>query len=202
MVTIKYVFRWFWLISIVTILSLVFTSIPVIAGNGYRYEGSGRGGGGGDGYGGGGDGGSLTQEEIYWLTHMREEEKLARDVYRVMYSKWGAYIFSNIAASEQRHTDVIENLIDKYGIPDPVANENILGNFTDPNFNTLYNKLVARGLSSLDEAYRVGVDIEILDIGDLINAIEASSRTDIDNVFSNLLNGSYNHLAVFDSKLN
>ena len=39
---------------------------------------------------------SLTAAEKYWLTYMREEEKLARDVYISMYNIWGAQIFNNI----------------------------------------------------------------------------------------------------------
>lgn len=183
--TLKY--KWFCLLSIVAALSLMLTASPVLAGNG-----GGR----------GGVGSSLTQFEIDWLIQMREEEKLARDVYLTMYAKWGATIFSNIASSEQRHTDAVENLIDKYGITDPVTNEKALGHFTESSgFNKLYDALISRGLSSLNEAYRVGVDIEVLDISDLEEALKQTSRTDIDNVYGNILDGSYNHLAAFSSKL-
>jgi hypothetical protein len=37
---------------------------------------------------------SLTDDEVYWLTYMREEEKLARDVYLFLYDTWGFPIFS------------------------------------------------------------------------------------------------------------
>ena len=45
----------------------------------------------------------LTDEEIAGLKLMREEEKLARDVYMVLYEQWNLPIFSNIANSEQAH---------------------------------------------------------------------------------------------------
>jgi hypothetical protein len=45
------------------------------------------------------------------LIYMREEEKLARDVYIVLGDKWGLRIFQNIAKSEQIHTDMVKNLI-------------------------------------------------------------------------------------------
>ena len=190
-------FRWLWLSVSLGALSTMFCVTPVIAGNGYQW------GGGGGGYGGGsgGNGSSLTQMETGWLVQMRQEEKLARDVYRVMYQTWGAPVFSNIAASEQRHTDAVESLIDKYGITDPVTNENVPGDFADPAFNTLYNSLITRGLSSLQEAYRVGVDIEVLDISDLQEAMADTNRADIENVYGNLLDGSYNHLSAFKSML-
>ena len=42
----------------------------------------------------------LSPEEKADLVYMREEEKLARDVYLAMFSKWGKTIFSNISKSE------------------------------------------------------------------------------------------------------
>jgi len=177
------------------VLGTLLTATPVLAGNGKMW-------GGGGGGGSGGGGAVLTQVEKDWLVHMREEEKLARDVYLTLYAKWGAATFSNISSSEQRHTDAVESLLDKYGIADPVTNENILGQFTaSSGFNELYAALVDRGMSSLNEAFKVGVDIEVLDIGDLQEAISLTTHTDIQNVYGNLLNGSYNHLAAFTSKV-
>ena len=46
---------------------------------------------------------TLTSQEIDDLVHLREEEKLARDVYRYLYEGWNQWIFDNIAASEQQH---------------------------------------------------------------------------------------------------
>jgi hypothetical protein len=145
---------------------------------------------------------ALNEEEIHWLTYMREEEKLARDIYTVLYDQWDVAIFNNIAQSEQRHMDAIEKLIEKYGISDPVADETVSGNFTISELNTLYDSLKTQGLSSLQEAYQVGVDIEALDIEDLEAAIAASGEhLDIVRVYSNLLEGSSHHLAAFNSYL-
>ena len=44
--------------------------------------------------------GALTETDIAGLVFMREEEKLARDVYLTMSDRWGAPVFENIAASE------------------------------------------------------------------------------------------------------
>jgi hypothetical protein len=41
----------------------------------------------------------LTEEEIKDVVHLREEEKLARDVYNELYAEWGQWIFDNIAAT-------------------------------------------------------------------------------------------------------
>ena len=42
----------------------------------------------------------LSQDEIKGILYMREEEKLARDVYIVLYDKTGISTFNSIAKSE------------------------------------------------------------------------------------------------------
>ncbi len=66
-----------------------------------------------------GDVGILTAAEEEGLLFMREEEKLARDVYLVLFDKWGLRVFENIAESEQRHMDAVLYLLGKYGLDDP-----------------------------------------------------------------------------------
>ena len=145
----------------------------------------------------------LTDGEISWLTFMREEEKLARDVYLELYDTWGLPIFANIAASEQRHTDSIEKLLYKYDIPDPVIDENIRGGFTNTELDTMYNELLTKGIVSIVDALEVGVMIEETDITDIEEALLATSDShqDIERVYTNLLEGSNNHLEAFNSHL-
>jgi hypothetical protein len=72
----------------------------------------------------------LSDAEIVALSFMREEEKLARDVYLYLYDIWSTNIFINIANSEQTHTDAVLWLIEKYGLDDP-AQGKARGEFTD-----------------------------------------------------------------------
>lgn len=51
--------------------------------------------------------GDISEQEKGSLIWMREEEKLAYDVYMALYQKWGLQIFSNIAASESTHTEAV-----------------------------------------------------------------------------------------------
>jgi hypothetical protein len=142
----------------------------------------------------------LSSEESANLTLMREEEKLARDVYRTMYMEHGLRIFANIAGSEQRHMDAVKSLIDRYGLPDPVETDEV-GVFTDPRLQSLYHDLVASGRESLAAALHVGAAIEDLDIYDLETALAANDNADIAMVFGNLLAGSRNHLRAFVGQL-
>jgi len=138
----------------------------------------------------------LTQEEKDWLIHMREEEKLARDVYTTLGEKWQINIFTNIAKSEQTHTDSIKTLLERYDIEDPVKT-NEVGEFTLPEMQKLYDDLVAQGSKSLLEALIVCVTIEDLDIYDLDVAIKETSQSDIKTVYENLKKGSRNHMRAF-----
>jgi hypothetical protein len=61
----------------------------------------------------------LSAEEAASLLFMREEEKLARDVYNTLSATWGIQSFSIIASSEQRHMDEIKVLLDRYALTDP-----------------------------------------------------------------------------------
>jgi len=143
---------------------------------------------------------ALTDDENYWLTYMREEEKVARDVYLYLNDKWNVRIFKNIAASEQTHMDAIKTLLDTYTIPDPAAGKGI-GEFTNPDLQKLYDDLIREGSISKVEALRVGVIIEETDIDDLTEGIATTRHNDIKTVYSNLLQGSLNHLDAFESTL-
>lgn len=74
---------------------------------------------------------ALSPPEKEGLLYMREEEKLARDVYLFLGEKFNARAFLNIAESEQTHMAYVKVLLDKYGIPDPVGS-NPRGVFTKP----------------------------------------------------------------------
>ena len=140
----------------------------------------------------------LTQQEIKDLLHMREEEKLARDVYLTLYNYWRLPIFRNIARSEQWHMNMVGVLLKKYGIPDPVAETgDRIGVFKDQHLQELYNKLVAEGKKSLVDALKVGATIEDLDIADLERAIKDTDNEDIKIVYLNLMKGSRNHMRAF-----
>jgi hypothetical protein len=142
----------------------------------------------------------LSDDEIAGLLYMREEEKLARDVYLTLYDKWAVNTFQNISESEQNHTNAVKTLLDYYGLEDPVA-DNGIGVFDDPTLKELYDKLVAEGNQSLSSALRVGAAIEEIDILDLQDHIAQTDKADIQRVYENLMWGSQNHLRAFVSTL-
>ena len=144
--------------------------------------------------------GTLTKDEAAGLLFMREEEKLAHDVYLALYEQWGQPIFKNIAASELIHTETVKKLLDKYEIPDP-AEVSALGQFSDQDLQTLYDQLVEMGSASLADALIVGTAVEEIDILDLEKYISQTELSDITQVYENLLAGSRNHLRSFVTTL-
>ena len=143
---------------------------------------------------------NLTDKEKASLIYMREEEKLARDVYLYLYEKWKVPIFSNIATSEQEHTDAVKSLLVRYGVQDPAATTSE-GEFTNPELQELYNQLVQQGSVSREDAFKAGVIVEEKDIRDLNAAIANTTHSDIKTVYGNLLRGSNNHLSAFNTQL-
>lgn len=142
----------------------------------------------------------LSDAEIVDLLFMREEEKVARDVYAYLYSQWGLPVFQSIAQSEQNHMDSILQLLTAYDLDDPAA-QTEAGEFINSDLQSLYDTLISRGQTSLEEALRVGALIEEVDILDLQDAIQNTDKADIAQVYSNLLFGSENHLRSFTAQL-
>ncbi len=140
---------------------------------------------------------AISSDEEAGLIFMREEEKLARDVYLTLYDVWGLEVFNNIAKSEQTHTDTMKMLLDKYQIADPVLDDSV-GVFTDHHFTKVFEALVAKGSESLEFALQVGAQIEDLDMKDIVESIEViEGNDDIVMVYEELLKGSRNHLRSF-----
>lgn len=143
----------------------------------------------------------LSNDEISSLRFMREEEKLARDVYLKLYDEWKLTPFLHIAESEQNHMDAVWMLLNKYNLNDPVTND-AEGIFVDPTLKQMYTDLIAQGLKSEIDALKVGALIEEVDINDLQLALDNTfDNQDFIHVYNNLLKGSRNHLRAFYKNL-
>ena len=143
---------------------------------------------------------SLSDAEISGLMHLREEEKLAQDVYLFLYQKYGTNIFNNIGQSESTHMAAVGSLIEKYDLIDPV-DTNGPGVFENQELQDLYNSLVAQGSESLLAAYQVGATIEDLDLYDLAQMLTQVDNQDITLVYENLSKGGRNHMRSFFCKI-
>ena len=131
------------------------------------------------------------------LSFSREEERMARDLYAALADKYdGARPFSMVTNSEDRHFDAVGTLLQRYDVADPSVGK-AAGKYADPAIQKLYDGWLAEGSTSLEDAYRVGVELEQRDIADLNKSIAADLPADVDTVFGQLLKGSQNHLAAY-----
>lgn len=141
----------------------------------------------------------LTDAEQTTLLKMKDEEKLARDVYAALYQKWSSPVFSRISYAENNHLNAIINLLKYYEQADTLVGES--GKFADTEMQNLYNELLSKGYVSIEEAYNTGALIEEMDIKDLNNALAETSNENISMVYENLTKGSRNHLRSFYKQL-
>jgi len=138
----------------------------------------------------------VSSSEEKELLYMREEEKMAHDIYSLMYDKWGLRPFYNITGAEERHMSAVKSMIDKYALTDPVKDIKV-GAFTNMEIKKLYTGLLEQGNKSAIDALKAGAEVEEVDIKDLMQAIKDTDNKDIKFVYNNLLNASGNHLRAF-----
>lgn len=138
----------------------------------------------------------LSEVERADLLLMREEEKIARDVYAQLYERWGIMPFGHITGSEQAHMDMVGMLLRRFAVPDVVQGLPV-GRFGTPQMQALHDQLMAQGLQSLEDAVAVGLHIEELDIADLRLTSSHTQNPEILLVYAELERGSRNHLRAF-----
>jgi len=141
----------------------------------------------------------LDATEIRDLNFMREEEKLAHDVYAVFAVKYRDLTFAKIQRSESKHFAAMGQLLERYDLEDPAASQH--GLFNDPELQALYDDLIAKGNKGRVAALKVGAFIEETDILDIQEAIDNTDEKASITVYSNLLAGSRNHLIAFVGRL-
>ena len=130
----------------------------------------------------------LSDKEKEILSYGYSEEMLARDVYNYLYELYSEEVFKKIAASEQKHMDAVQVLLDRYDLDTPTWYGDL---------QSTYNVLKDKGEEWLKEALEVGIQIEILDIKDIEDAILNTDNDDFKIVFTNIGWASYNHLRWF-----
>ena len=135
------------------------------------------------------------------LAFSRDEERMARDLYTLFGQTYDAAIFTRIAASEQQHFDAVGALLTSYGITDPAVGQPA-GTYATADVQKLYDQWKAQGLTSVQDAYAVGVALEQTDIADLQGILTRNTDADVQRVFTHLLAASQHHLDAFTNAVN
>jgi hypothetical protein len=142
----------------------------------------------------------VTATERKQLLLMREEEKLANDVYVVLARQYPDAPFAQIATSEARHASAVQRQLDRAGIADPTIGSAV-GEFDNAKLQKLYDALIARGSASLTEALKVGALVEETDIADLRKSLKGVKDAQLKRVYTNLERASGQHLRIFTTAL-
>lgn len=142
---------------------------------------------------------SLSEEEREDLQYLKEEEKLARDVYLYAYDRYQQNLFKNISNSEQAHMNSVTLILKKYNVED--LSMEAQGEFRNSELQKLYNELTSLSELSIQDALTVGATIEDLDINDLNRFISNTSCDDIESMYELLRCGSRNHIRAFTEVL-
>ena len=141
----------------------------------------------------------LTDIEKNDLLFLREEEKLARDIYIYAYTKYQNTVFNSISQSEQKHMDNVLSILNHYSIPDPASTQ--IGVFNNATLQSLYNQLISHVDISESESLKVGATIEELDINDIDDFIANTSNSQLLSMYEKLNCGSKNHIRSFTSQI-
>lgn len=159
------------LITIIVLLSLIFNPVKLFA--------------------------QLSDTEINGILSLRQEEKVAYDVYTYMFGKYESKVFKNIADNEKSHMDKMKELIDQFNLSDPLEGKvDQKGVFSDKKMQALYDEMVMAGNYGLLDALRAAARFEETDIIDLRKNLASASNEAVINVYLNLESGSQDHLRL------
>ena len=117
------------------------------------------------------------------LAYSRDEERMARDLYTLFGQTYDAAIFDRIAASEQQHFDAVGTLPTTHAVADPATGQPA-GTYANTDMQKLYDQWKAQGLTSVQDAYAVGVALEQTDIADLQGILANDPDADVQRVFT------------------
>ena len=141
---------------------------------------------------------TVTAEVSESLQLNLEEERMARDLYDGLGEAHdGLAPFVRIEDSEQRHHDAVARLITLKG--GTLPGDAVAGQFVNDDIQARYDDWLARGLTSPEAAFEVGIELEMADIEHLRSTIDAIDDPDVDRVLGHLLNASEHHLAAFEA---
>lgn len=142
--------------------------------------------------------GLVTQNDVDKMLFMREEEKLANNVYVFFNYKFKRRVFENIAKSEIQHQNAIIWLIELFKIEIP--EQTPAGIFSSDDLQALYNRITQNSVTVVD-AFKAGAYIEEHDIADLKKSMSETGNEYVKKIYTNLKNASCNHLRAFVANL-
>jgi hypothetical protein len=134
---------------------------------------------------------ALGADTLEALRYIREEVKLARDLYGALSDIWELDVFENAVKSKQSLMNAVSCLLRPYGIEDPSGDA---GKFVDADLQELYSYLIDQGKVSRNNAIDVTILIEQTVMADLNDVLLQTTEEDVHKVLTLLMEASENHL--------
>lgn len=134
----------------------------------------------------------LTADEIEFLFAMREDEKMAKDLYTAFGAQYPTAVqFSRIATAEATHVAAIETMLTYYEVSFPALTP--AGVFADAEKQAQYDAFLAQG-TTIQGAFEVMALLEEENIA-AYKAVEATAtNANIKLILANMVRASSNHL--------
>lgn len=139
---------------------------------------------------------TLSSDAILNLQNIAETEKLAHDVYTLLYEKTNREIFKNMAASEYYHLTLTRKYLKDNNYTDPTEGD-VIGYFKNPDLAELYRDAVVLGMNSSDPETEVGVYLENVDIREIDIALAMKLPAELVKNIDILREGSVEHKKSF-----
>lgn len=141
----------------------------------------------------------LTTDEIEFIYAVREDEKLAHNLYIYFVTQYPtARQLANIGNAEINHITTIERVFTYYEIDFPTLGQP--GVFTDENRQAIYTRLTAQG-STLHEAYQVMAALEEENIVIYSKVASELTNPNLQLIINNLAQSSENHFKVLVNQI-
>lgn len=136
---------------------------------------------------------SLSADEIEFQFALREDEKMARDLYTVFAAKYStAPQIDRIAAAENSHIACVEAVLDYYEISYPAMTA-AAGLFEDAKRQAIYNELADKS-GTLLEVYATMAAVEEESVSAYKSVQSEITNENIALVITNMIKASSNHL--------
>ncbi|MBX7044179.1 MAG: DUF2202 domain-containing protein [Ignavibacteria bacterium] len=137
------------------------------------------------------------------LSRVMQEEKLAHDFYSEMNKLYSIRVFENITSGEKMHMDHVLNVMNTYGIENPVdGDKSAAGVFADEKFTVMFGDMTSAGATSVEAALLEAAKFEDMDIAGLTELEKGTESACMKQMYGKLIKGSGNHLRAFVKNLN
>jgi hypothetical protein len=130
--------------------------------------------------------GTLNTAQRAALAGIAEQQQLARDLYQALAAQYDSAVLDHVATATAYRLDAIRTLMTRYGVTDPTTGT-VAGTFSDPAVQTTYNRLLAQGQSSYDNALAAVRTVEAAQVTALTNDLSGLTAPDVRQVYNRLV---------------